>query len=330
MPAEDSTVKIGAQGFRIADIRPEDEEDVLRLFSEAFGFCPPSGWYAWKYADGKGQAVGLWDEQGRLVAHFAGFPRKLYWCGKAVEGIQIGDVMVAPKMRGLMTRRGPFYQVCKHFFPGRVGENLPFRIAFGFPSERHLKLATALDLYHDAGVIYQISWPVRQQSLPPNWRWAPIDEKHLVSLTGPVWEAMRKDFADYVLGMRDPQYLRHRFLIRPDRTYRIYGLRRWPWRRTEAIAVMNLQPGRAELLDVVGTRALLGDVIRAATAEAAKAGAETMTAWASPAAAELLVKAGGSITGKAAHLGIPNASVLTAHEAAAAPWWWLGGDTDFL
>lgn len=330
MIPEIPTIRIGAHRFRIADIRADDEAEVSRLFADAFGYRPEAGWHEWKYGGERGQAVGLWDEGGHLVAHFAGFPRTLYWLGEPVAGIQIGDVMVAPGVRGLLTRKGPFYQVCTHFFPGRVGEASPYRIAFGFPNERHLKLATALDLYHDAGLIHEISWPAQQRGLRPGLRWTLLNDRDLISSAGLAWEAMKKDFAGYVLGCRDPDYLKQRFPGRPGHAYRIYGLRRWPWRRIEAIAVMKLEAGHAELLDLVGARDLFDDLIRAATAEAARANARLLTAWASPAAAEILARTGGKITGKAAHLGIPNASVLTADEAATAPWWWMGGDTDFL
>lgn len=323
--------QIGGHAYRLAETGPADEAAVARLFSRCFEGNPSPGWYAWKYDALHGQALGLWSEGGELVAHYGGFPRTLLWKGDTVPTIQIGDVMVAPELRGLLTRKGPFYQVCSRFFDSRVGEGKRFRLAFGFPNARAIRLGVALNLYHDAGVIHQVSWPSLQGRLPLGWRWTPVAPgKDLERQMARAWLSMSRDFSGYVLGVRDADFIHRRFLNRPDREYRIFCLRRWPLGNVVAVAVMHIEPGRAELLDVVGARPAFATVVRAAAAEAARAGASSLTAWASPAVLDALRGTNPHVTGLAAHLAVAKVSDLTAVAVAAAPWWWMGGDTDFL
>lgn len=330
MAAETGLCRIGAHCFRAAEIGAADQAEVLRLFTAAFGHSPDPGWHAWKYGGGAGEAIGLWNEEGHLAAHYAGFPRELRWQGAPVRAIQIGDVMVAPEVRGLLTRKGPFFQVCSRFFGGRVGDGKAYRLAFGFPNERAIRLGVALGLYHDAGIIHQLSWPAQRGKLPFGWRWEPLDGEKLVPRVERAWRSMSKDFAAYVLGVRDADFIRRRFLDRPDRQYRIFSLRRWPLGGVAAVVVMHIEPGRAELLDVIGARAVFPAAVRVAVAEAARNGAGALTAWASPAALAVFRETHAEVTGKAAHLAVARASALTAGEVAEAPWWWMGGDTDFL
>lgn len=329
---ETTICQVGGHRFRIAEmgVAARDTADVLHLFVAAFQQSPSPEWHVWKYAVGGGEAVGLWQEDGRLVAHYAGFPRELRWRGQPVAAIQIGDVMVAPEVRGLLTRKGPFFQVCWRFFTSRVGAGKKYRLAFGFPNERHLRLGMALDLYHDAGTIRQVSWPARQTDLPWNWRWAPLAEEALEKSAGCAWHSMARDFSDCVVGVRDAAYVRQRFLNRPDRRYRIFCLRRWPFGGVEALAVMRIEPAQAELLDVIGPRSAFPLVAQAAATEAARAGAPMLTAWASPLVQTLCSNSGAEVGGTVAHLAVARASDFAAEEVANAPWWWMGGDTDFL
>ena len=327
---EDIECRIGNHRFRIAPIGVENKVEVLRLFADVFGQTPNDCWFDWKYQQGRGKAVGLWNESGHLVAHYAGIPRTLVWLGKPVESVQIGDVMVAPQVRGLMTRKGPFFQVCTRFFDTWVGAEKGYRLAFGFPNQRAMTLGAVLNLYHNAGRIHQLRWPARSKRLAPWWRWSPVAENgaRLTHHVADAWTAMARESWDIVLGARDLEYLRWRFLDRPDRQYRLFRLSRWPM-GDSTVVVMRFSDGGAELLDVIGSRKTFRAAIQAAIAEATRAGAAELTAWASPTAAALL---GGEaqVVDSGASLAVARASVLSADEVATAKWWWMGGDTDFL
>lgn len=330
--------RFGTRRFVIRNIGPDDAVAVLTLFTAVFEQQIPPAWFAWKYGPGRGEAVGMWDEDGRLVAHYAGIPRLLAWQGKPVPGLQIGDVMVIAGMRGIMTRKGPFQQVCSLFFARRVGVDQPYRIAFGFPNERALKLGTTLGLYRDAGIIKQLRWSARRASLP---LWLSRSALDALDESGrgtdqqvqAVWQAMRRDFQDFVLGVRDADYVRWRFIARPDRQYRLLVLRKRLTGATLAIVVMRLAGDGAELLDVIGPRKAFPAAVSAARDEAARFGATSLSAWASPAAAAVFRSAAGGEMEElpsGAFLALARPEDYSAEETAATRWWWMGGDTDFL
>lgn len=322
---------LGGKMFRLRPVTPDDCAQVQRLYAAVFGTTPGNEWYQWKYGAGQGEAVGLWDADGRLVAHYAGFPRNLVWMGAPVAAIQIGDVMVAPQLRGLLTRHGPFYHVCEKFFATRVGATKRFALAFGFPNERAIRLGVRLGLYDNAGPVHQLVWPTRNLKPGWRWRWTEITPREFLAVAGPVWTQMRADFTEYVLGARDATYFQWRFVTRPDRSYRFFALQRRPFGSTVALAVMRTAPGEAVLLDIIAPRGALTPLLRGAIGEAFRQGATALTAWASPAAVSALVPTGATVAEQAAWLAIARASALPdAQDAAAIPWWWLGGDTDFL
>ncbi|MCX7176993.1 MAG: GNAT family N-acetyltransferase [Proteobacteria bacterium] len=327
--------RFGAQRFIIRDIVPGDAEAVIALFNVVFEQRIPRAWFEWKYGPGKGVAVGMWDEDGRLVAHYAGIPRLLAWQDRTVHGLQIGDVMVTPELRGIMTRKGPFQQVCSHFFARRVGPNLSYRIAFGFPNQRALRLGTTLGLYRDAGIIKLLRWPARRVSLPFWLSRSTLGESETIGdrQMRTVWASMQRDFRDFVLGIRDADYLRWRFIARPDRQYKLFVLRNRLTGTALAIFVMRLAGESAELLDVIGPRSAFPAVVGAARDEAARFGANSLTAWASPAAAAIFGNSGAEEIEElpsGAFMAVARPEDYSAAEIAATRWWWMGGDTDFL
>ena len=323
---------IGGRRFEIRDMRAQDMDEVLTLFCRVFGQTPGPDWFAWKYGRGGGAAVDVRDDARRLIAHYAGFPRSLLWTGRPVRAIQIGDVMVAPELRGVLTRRGPFFQACHRFFGSHVGAGRAQELAFGFPNERHLRLGVALDLYVDAGPIHALRWATHTRTVPPWWHWSELDvaDARTDAEVDSAWAAMAADMRDAVIGDRSCRYIRWRFIDRPDRRYRLFRLRRrWsPW--PAGIAVLRIENGSAEWLDWIGPPRAMPVAARALALEAGRAGVAALSAWASPAVAQALDGTRAEKVATAARLAVAKCSLLTPQAIAAARWWFMGGDTDFL
>ncbi len=83
--------------------------------------------------------------------------RAIQLFGSPARAVQIGDVMVHPKQRGILTRKGPFFQAAANFLEHFVGQGKDFPIAFGFPSERAYRLAEHLGLYEKVGELMRVS-----------------------------------------------------------------------------------------------------------------------------------------------------------------------------
>lgn len=341
-------VQVGESTLTLRNVLPSDIQAVLALHTEVFGSGADVSWFDWKYGQspnqGQGRAVGAWHDR-QLVAYCGGLPRTLWLRNTNLRGLQIGDVMVHPAWRGILSRRGPFFQVSKRFYDSQIGTpDKPFELGFGFPNERHLRLAVLLGLLHDGGVIESLLWsslPAASFRLPWHWRWQPLapSSPRFDRAVNAAWTSMQTELPGVMLGQRDSAYFRWRYADRPntsranaDRTprYRFFELRSL-WQRTSSgIAVMELKPTTCHWLDWVGPARLMPLVSHACRIEAACAGASALTAWASSAVAGHLMHSDIQHREVCAGLGIPASSDLGPHDMADMQWWLMGGDTDFL
>lgn len=328
-------LEIAGQAFTLRDVVPADRADVLHLHHRVFGSTVDATWFNWKYRDGSGEAVGLW-QGAELVAHCGGVPRAVWHQGRPLQDLQIGDVMVAPEWRGVLTRRGPFFLVSERFYASRLGAGQAFHAGFGFPNERAFRLGDRLGLNWNAGQMEVLTWlgpPSRR--LGWGWRAEPLhlSDPAFDEAVAHAWAAMKAQTVTYSIGVRDAAYLRWRFGRRPDQAYDFVQVRR-PWRRQPDGVAVLARPANsqfcAQWLDWIGPPELLATACRLCRVQVARTGAAGLTTWASPAVANHLAGTGVTQRAVAAVLGMPKASNLTADQLPRLNWWLMGGDTDFL
>lgn len=330
----DEAAKIAGRRYRLKSVTPADADAVVGLFTQVFGETPPAGWFDWKYGPAglDGQALGLWDENGELVAHLGGFPRPLIWRGQLVTGLQIGDVMVAPRERGWLTRHGPFFHVCARFYRHWIGRDKAFSVSYGFPNARHMRLGVLHGLYSDLGPVGRWVWPARPGGPSPWWR---IEEIAPTDADFPrrvecAWQAMQQTMTDQILGVRDAAYLHHRYGTRPGVQYRFLlvarrGLGQWGF---AALAVLRVEGETLRWLDFIGPPAALTTTARAVQRMAAATNASWVEAWGKGPLAERFRAAGAKYDGETARFALAHPS--SCPDEGLAEGWWMGGDTDFL
>jgi hypothetical protein len=328
-------VEVNGIVLQVRDLGPSDRSGLLDLHTRVFGQQATEDWYRWKYVDGNALGTGIW-HHGELIAHCGGTPRTLWQHGRPASGIQIGDVMVAPEWRGILTRRGPFFQACDSFYARHVGRQAGHDIGYGFPNLRHMKLAVALQLAWDAGAVHALTWRLGDadvlQPLEWSWRWTELDASKpgFDEVVDKAWSRMRAGAAEFTLGDRGSRYVRWRYCERPARSSRMFSLRRAWSRDPVGIAVLDLDSEQAQWLDWIGEPAAIALASRACVAQARLSGASSLVAWATDAVTRLLGNGGTFDQRVTARLGIPIASALNHDEASRAQWWFMGGDTDFL
>ena len=343
------SVQVGDSTLILCDMVHDDVTAVLALHEHVFGPGADARWFAWKYGQepnqGRGRAIGAWHD-GQLVAYCGGLPRTLRLHNANLRGLQIGDVMVHPAWRGILSRRGPFFQVSKRFYDSQIGaaDSRPFELGFGFPNERHLRLAVLLGLLRDGGLIQSLRWsglPPLNFRLPWFWRWQPLlpSDPQFDRKVNAAWKRMQADLPDVILGQRDAAYMRWRYVDRPRENsphaettprYHLFELR-YAWSNVSSgIAVLDLASATPHWLDWVGAVGLMPLVSRACRVEAARVGANEMMAWVSPPVATVLAQSDIRSREVCAGLGIPTTSDVGAQNMAGMQWWLTGGDTDFL
>ncbi|MFM8343646.1 MAG: hypothetical protein ACKOB5_03900 [Betaproteobacteria bacterium] len=332
-----------------APLLPQHRDAFLQAHREVFASTVDDDWYRWKYADPGNPSLAMWvgvPGESALMAHCGGTARTLLDRGVRRQALQIGDVMVCKAWRSGVRRSGAFYRVSSAFYAQHLGAGRPFEWGFGFPSHRHMKLAVALGLLHDAGPMVSAVWPcapVRQApgglvlDLGRSWALRPLHglDAQRQALAA-AWRRMRSDAAHWVLGERSPQTVLWRHTQKPTepggRTPQLWALSR-TW-GTDPVGVVVVGPGptptAAHWLDWVGPPRLLHLGLQAARHAAAGAGCQEVHAWLSAGPWQQLGAGGTLCHAEAARIGIPAASTLSAEEASRRPWWFMGADTDFL
>ncbi|MBK6295889.1 MAG: GNAT family N-acetyltransferase [Rhodoferax sp.] len=139
---------------------------MRELFQVVFGTPMSDALWHWKYANGRGVAMGVWNVQDELVAHYAGFPRQVLMFGKPVTAMQMGDVMVRPNERGTLSRKGPFFLATSAFLTRYVGYDQAALLGYGFPNDRHMQLGAKRGLYERNGKVVNLRCSAQRSALP--------------------------------------------------------------------------------------------------------------------------------------------------------------------
>lgn len=305
---------------------PADTDALLRLFERSFGAPMGREEWEWKYRFAESPGVVCVDN-GELVAFNGGMPRPVMFNGQASTAVQMGDVMVDPRYRGILTRKGPFYQVVQAFFSQKVGAAFDYRYAFGFPHARHARLGSALKLYCETDRIEAAHWQPRPRRC---WRYTarPFTQTD-APIADQLWQAMHKALPDVAIGKRDSHWLAHRYQHVPGREYMTWLVVERLTRRPLGICVLRQHGNSVELLDLVAPLEALSTVVACARHVTARLGGEQLAAWLSPCVARALASTQPGLT--PTDVVVPGSQVngKTLGMEPANHWWLMGGDTDF-
>lgn len=333
----------------VQHLGPADAADVCRLFEQVFGQPMSVSFHAWKYADGRGMATGMRDDQGQLVSHYGGTLRVMQWGSAVFTGAQVGDVMVASHVRDVFAKFGPFGRVARAFIRHYLGEGRPYPIGFGFPNQRAALLGRRLGLYWPATQMLAWQWPravwaVCDAAAPlPNpsvYRMLDLHQAaDAVAIDQWLMPSLHHDLSrqDMLWPVRGSDWWRHRYTNHPHFSYRVYGVTAPTsaedslWRGALVLRV-NEDTGTWELMDWVGPLAFTAEVLHHASVLCAAADGRDLEMWCTPAVAAHLspiwTERGSSSV--ACEVVVNDAQVLGRPIALLQDRCWLtGGDTDF-
>ena len=372
-----------------------DQAEVRALFERVFGTPMSEALWRWKYGQGRGCAWGVRQasrgagvaghaEGGAdaalalpvaapqaaplaapLAAHYGGMRRALCLCGRTIDAVQMGDVMVRPDARGVLSRRGPFARVTRGFIETHVGPAPRHAIGFGFPNARHARLGELLGLYRALGEVRELRWRTEAVAARVGWRWALTpaawesaeDARRTGILLDALWGRMRAALGEWVLPRRDAAWCMHRYLAHPHHRYQIRWLRCRFTRHVRGAVVLRPHADTAggtagalprswEWVDWIGDPRHLRQALRVTLATAAGDGVRELHGWFSAPLIHAHLTddrepdGAGRAWGAAPVYGAANAVVCTWCVTAARapglpegvdemPWWLTSGDTDF-
>ena len=313
----------GGLRWRIAPLPETRSQEMEGLFHKVFGYPVSSGLRAWKYADGHGRVMAAWNRAGEMVAHYGGLVRPVWFFGEAVDACQMADVMVDPAERGVLVKKGVFYQVARAFYESQTPRQ---RLAsYGFPNERAYRVGQRMGLYASAGRVYERHWPVLEGEVCCGDLWSQDDWRDKVQQQ---WACMALESTHLVLVRRDADYLAYRYRQRPDGHYGAY----WVDEAGEGlIVVVRQRDDGLDWMDYVGALSRFGVALAALRKLAAALGVAVVRAWLT----EPMLEASGAGAMRTVETdveiaqwdcgGLQNGAVVTQGR-----WWAMYGDTDFM
>jgi hypothetical protein len=236
--------------FTSRTFRAGDEDAILALFARAFPHARRDvEHFRWEYQRspfGNERISLTFDEAGRLVAQYAGYPVPLVDDGREVIANQIGDIMTDRSVR--QVGRGPtsiLARTAEHFYESFCRGKVAFN--YGFTTAAHRELSVRF-LGSDAvePVPYRVR-DLRKNPFAPitrSERWPRGWQLELVNNPGAEFDRFfdRVAPAYRFLVRRDARYLRWRYLECPDVPYFIVAVRKW--RRLVGWSVFGVRDSR--------------------------------------------------------------------------------------
>ena len=285
----------------------------------------------WKYAEGRGESWAAWQAgEDWPLLHCGLTFRDVLHAGVPVRAAQVVDLMAGPKRSGLSREQSPFTLLMREVFESVARPDNPAGVAFGFPCARAMSLGRHFGLSRSVG-----DWPALEffgidAAMGPRVRvWRPEHAADL-ALADRLWRAMARDLVDYSLCVRDSRHFIHRYFHYPEKRYTVWVVEsRW-LRRPMGIAVVGGgQQGHYEILDVLGRREDMPEIIRAVQRWLHSTQGQSLTLMlTAPFAQQLESFANRCVPTQFRILANP-----TTPEAILAQfedrWWLTGGDTDY-
>jgi hypothetical protein len=311
-----------------------DNAPAMRALFDAVFRQPMSveHWH-WKYGEGRGHGVGL-ERDGAMHAHYGGVSRRVQYFGEPTMACQVCDVMVDKAANTGLTRQGPMVQVAQSFLDAQIGWGRPHRVGFGFPSDRAFRAAERAGLYAAVDGIVRLRWSARAgDGERPVVELAPQDllpQGRFHEAAARLWQQMAAAWRHAVLGVRDPEWLLHRYFNRPGVRYHVWLLRRRWTRRPVGIVVLRRHEHHVDVLDLVGPPEAYEPLIALARRRAAEWGLGHVECWITASQASVLRDLDPAVAVESMGITVP-ANVRTAGpvDALRNRWLLLAGDADF-
>lgn len=316
--------------WRLQALTKQQFAEMLGLFKKTFNHDMTPATWQWKYVSTSGRGIGVWRDN-QLIAHYGGIPRKILFFGQPQAAVQIGDVMVDSNERGILTKKGPFFLMTATFLERYIGYGKAYLLGFGFPNDRHMKVAELLKLYAEVGRMVEFSWKTRSRF--PLWgtRLHLIDHAQTTFAATAVnacWQRMATDLRTAIVGVRDWQYLQHRYLDHPAQHYQIMLVKNRFSAHARGMMVLRYDPEGCEIIDVIAPLAEIPLLITHARRVADAHGATRVFCRITENFADHFAVAGG--VRQPVNIRIPTNiwSDGPAPDTLKDHWWLMSGDMD--
>ena len=300
------------------------------LFESVFKQPVSAALLEWKYAGGRGESWAAWQAgDDRPFLHCGLSFRDVLVAGAPVRAAQLVDLMAEPKRAGLSREQSPFSLLMRKILDSLPRQDNPAGVAFGFPSDRAMRLGEHAGVYRSVGHWQALEFCGVDAVIGPRVRaWRPEQATDL-ALADRLWHSMARDLADYSVGVRDSRHFIYRYLGHPEKQYTLW-VAESRWRRLPiGLAVLGGSAGHYEILDVLGRREDMPEIIRAVQRWLHSTQGQSLTLMlTAPFARQLEPFANRCSATQFRIMANPRTPAATLAQLDDR-WWLTGGDTDY-
>jgi hypothetical protein len=323
-----------ASPLEVRTLGSEDLPAIQSLFKDVFNQDLSEAFHAWKYRSGQSGAVGVF-RAGKLVAHYAGVGTDILLQGKPARALQIVDVMVSVEARQSVRANSPFFLAASNFLQSYIGFEQPYLLGYGFPSERHLKLAQHLKLYAPVGGMTElnIEFSEAKKISDLRFQWRELDQvnwSQYMTQIEEIWKEMQSSLLSGIVVRRDAKRIAYRYLQHPQQHYHLFLMESRLTGKPSALVVLKREAERLLLMDIVAPIKKVQNTLRLTAELVNRQFSLPLFAWFSSSYAAQIAPT----TARLSALPIRTpANVWTDGPKPAElmnRWWLTAGDTDFL
>jgi len=317
--------------MQFGPLPPGSEEIIRPLFKEVFGDEISSAMLSWKYGAGRGESwVGL-DHEEQVQIHCGLFFRQTFVGGRQQKVAQLVDLMASPRTHGGISRkRSPFYLLIRSLLETVATVDNLGAWAFGFPSARAMRLGEHLGVFRMIDQMYELTFAPQ----PPGYRGYRCNR--LAELSGDngrtlqrLWEQMAADLQAGIVGIRDPEYLRWRYLQHPEKQYELY-LVQSPWvRRPIGGLVMHREGKVVELMEIIAPLRHISRIVQTAREWLYNNTGQQLKLWLASNHIGLLADQAASVEPLEFRIMANPMTPIEELQRFDRRWWLTSGDTDY-
>ncbi len=322
--------------WQITLVSEQESQAVCALFDEVFQPKTMSqAFWAWKYRPGRCLSTAAWRDN-KMVAHFGGIKREILYYGTPKWAVQLADVMVSPKDRSILTRRGALFLIEATFLEKNIGYGAHTWIGYGFPNDLHLKLAQKLGLLglHDAvgRKIVEIGWSATtgRPSMRSRIRHLiPTQEARNRAILDQLWQEMQPGLQHAIVGVRNWDYIQYRYQQHPHFQYELLLISGRLTGKPLGVAVIFRDQEICQIRDYIGDIKEIPEVVRQVRRMAGNWGMRQVKLWISDNFVDVFPP---SEMEPVVTTYVPHNtwSKYLPPEQPEGHWWLMSGDTDFL
>ncbi len=232
--------------MEIRALREGEESSIRALFALAFGIQLYEDEWTWKYRLSPwGSASTVAIQDGTIIAHYGGVRMPFREGNTEYMAYQICDVMTHPDYRAMfLARRGAMVRAAELY-----ESSIPMDFAFGFPSERHARLATiqlGVERNRSVCVLVKSVAEMRKKRTPlikVAQGWNSIKAQEIDRL----WNKIKQDYSLTIDKTSD--YIFWRYRDRPRRSYDVLTFRTRLTNSLKGWAVISLIEKDLHVLD---------------------------------------------------------------------------------